>query len=146
MKPRIEKKLSKRLVQLAPSLFHDSWIDDQWEARTQHYAHNNGGKLTPGQIRENRQARVRVNHMPSVGGGLDYWGEGNDWWTCWEWFCMNWMWHGPFDSYPNDHEFAAYPNTNGFKRTTRNLLKLAAAYELEERQRRIKRNKQRGDV
>lgn len=126
MKPRIEKKLSKRLLQIAPSLFKGSWVDSAWEHWPKHYASDNGGKLTPRQIRENMQLRVSVNHVPSVGGGVDYWGEGNDWWTCWKWFCMNWEWHGQFRPYPEGHRFEGYPNTEGFRPTTRNLLKLAA--------------------
>lgn len=130
MKPRIEKKLSKRLVEIAPSLFADAWIDKEWELWQKHYRHDNGGMLTPRQIRDNLQQRVRVNNVPSIGGGVDYWGEGNDWWTCWAWFRMNWEWHGPFSSYPEGHRFAGYPNTEGFKPTTRNLLRLAAEDEI----------------
>lgn len=130
MKPRIEKKLSKRLLQIAPTLFEDAWIDNEWEHWPKHYAHDNDGVLSSKQRRENLQQRVSVNHVPSVGGGVDYWGEGNDWWTCWAWLRMNWEWYGPFKPYPNGHRFECYPNTEGFKPTTRNLLKLVAQFQL----------------
>ena len=35
-----------------------------------------------------------------------------------------------FQTYPQGHIHAMYPNTEGFRRTTRNLLKLAAQCEL----------------
>lgn len=133
MKPRIEKKLSKRLLQISPSLFEDAWIDNEWEHWTKHYAHNDE-TLTPRQIRENLQQRVSVNHVPSVGGGVDYWGEGQDAYTLWEaWTGYShwaWEWHGNFPDYPEDHEFHGYPDTSSFRPTTRNLLKLAAQCQL----------------
>lgn len=38
---------------------------------------------------------------------------------------MNWPWHGLFEPYPADHKLEDYPNTEGFKPTTINLLRLA---------------------
>jgi hypothetical protein len=77
MKPRIEKKLSKRLVAIfdGTRVFESVWIDDEY------YRHAKSGwgePLTPKQIRFNRECRVRVNRMPSIGGEADYWGEGTD--------------------------------------------------------------------
>lgn len=79
MKPRIEKKLSKALVAIfeGTSEFGSVWIDDQYY-RHQLYPSEFGGKLKPSQIRYNLQRRVSVNHMPSIGGEADYWGEGTD--------------------------------------------------------------------
>ncbi|MBS4689894.1 hypothetical protein [Aeromonas veronii] len=81
MKPRIEKKLSKKLHAILGNLIGEVWIDKELELYRPHYRHNNldNAPLTSKQERENRQVRVRVNHMPSIGGGLDYWGEGEDW-------------------------------------------------------------------
>ncbi len=86
MKPRIEKKLSKKLAQILKSVRgftpKEVWIDDEYasEAFAIHWEHNNPNGLTSKQKRQNWQrTRVRVDNMPSIGGGLDYWGEGTDW-------------------------------------------------------------------
>lgn len=81
MKPRIEKKLSKKLHAILGNLIGEVWIDKELELYRPHYRHNNrdNAPLTSKQERENRQVRVSVNHMPSIGGGVDYWGEGQDW-------------------------------------------------------------------
>lgn len=81
MKPRIEKKLSKKLHAILGNLIGEVWIDKELELYRPHYRHNNrdNAPLTSKQKRENWQVRVSVNHMPSIGGGLDYWGEGQDW-------------------------------------------------------------------
>lgn len=113
MKARIEKKLSKRLVRLHPSLYYrNSWID----------------KDEPSELAY--EQNTRVSHVPSVGGGTDYWGDGQDAYTVWADWKSNWPWHGPFEEYPHGHDLAHYPNTEGFNPTTRNLLKLAAECEL----------------
>ncbi|KAF1004382.1 MAG: hypothetical protein GAK36_00051 [Pseudomonas sp.] len=114
MKARIEKKLSKRLVTLLPSLFGKAWVDRE-----------------PSELAYEQNSCI--NNVMSVGGGIDYWGEGQDAYTCWALWRMNWMWHGPFESYPEGHRHQHYPNTEGFKPTTRNLLKLAAECELTSR-------------
>lgn len=110
MKARIEKKLSKRLVEIAPSLFPDAWLDEEFSE----LAH---------------KQRTSVSHVLSVGGGVDYWGEGMDAYTCWGLWSINWKWHGDFKLYPEGHKRAHYPNTEGFRPTTQQLLKLAAQCE-----------------
>lgn len=107
MKARIEKKLSKRLTELYPAHYRRAWRDDE------------PSRLAYAQ-------RTSVRHVLSVGGGTDYWGDGMDAYTVLSDWRMNWMWHGPFESYPEGHQHAFYPNTEGFRPTTRNLLKLAA--------------------
>ena len=97
MNARIEKKLSKRLVEVAPNLFKDAWL-------------SNDGK-----------------NVYCIGGGVDYWGEGQDEYTIWEWFKFNWYWLGDFPRHPEGHEFEFYPNTDGFNPTPTNLIKLAKA-------------------
>jgi len=109
MKARIEKKLSKSLVRLHPSLYYlNSWIE----------------KDEPSELAY--EQNTRVSHVPSVGD----WGDGQDVYTVWADWKSNWMWHGPFEEYPQGHQFACYPNTEGFTLTTRNLLRLAADCEL----------------
>ena len=114
MKARIEKKLSKRLVELFPSLYGRAWVDyDRSELAY--------------------EQKTRISHVLSVGGGTDYWGESQEAYTAWAEWLSCWPWHGPFDEYTEGHQFEHYPNTDGFKPTTRNLLKLAAECELAER-------------
>jgi|GEM_PF-1430486 hypothetical protein len=84
MKPRIEKKLSKKIHTILGNLLGEVWIDNELELHQPHWRWHNGDDrppLTGNQERENRQMRVSVNHMPSIGGGLDYWGEGEDWYS-----------------------------------------------------------------
>ncbi|MGA5718170.1 hypothetical protein ACPCWF_05995 [Pseudomonas atacamensis] len=114
MKARIEKKLSKRLVQLHPALYRKAWRDDEHSELAY-------------------EQRTRVRHCLSVGGGTDYWGDGMDAYTVWADWKMNWPWHGPFNAYPEGHQFECYPDTSNFRPTTRNLLKLAVNCELSER-------------
>jgi hypothetical protein len=109
MKARIEKKLSKRLVEIAPVMFKNAWVDEEVSSLAWYQG-------------------TRVSHIISVGGGTDYWGEGCDAYTAWEWIRLNWEWIGPFEPHPEGHEFEGYPNVGGFKPTSRNLLKLAADY------------------
>ncbi|PBO08792.1 hypothetical protein [Aeromonas salmonicida] len=78
MKPRIEKKLSKKLHAILGNLLGEVWIDDELELCRRHRRYRDDPPLTGKQERQNRQIRVSVNHMPSLGGGLDYWGEGQD--------------------------------------------------------------------
>ncbi|MGP0171222.1 hypothetical protein ACSVIJ_04990 [Pseudomonas sp. NCHU5208] len=111
MKARIEKKLSKKLVTLAPSVFKGVWIDSSEPSELAY------------------KQRTSVSHVWSVGGGTDYFGEGMDAYTAWEWWRMNWEWHGDFPSYPEEHQHHGYPDVSGFHRTTRNLLKLAVRAE-----------------
>lgn len=114
MNPRIEKKLSKRLMEIYPSLYGNAWID-----------------VDHSELAYDENSNVR--HCPSVGGEYDsYSGDCNDSYTVWASWLQMWPWHGPFKEYPRDHKFYGYPNTEGFRTTTRNLLKLAAACELAE--------------
>lgn len=106
MKARLIKKLSKKLVESAPKIFHDAWVcDDVLEE-----AWNQGS---------------RVSHVWHVGGGLNYWGEGEDACTALEFFKMDWYYFGDFPIHDKEHEFYGYPDTGNFKPTSRNLLKLA---------------------
>ncbi|WP_237673489.1 hypothetical protein [Vreelandella profundi] len=82
MKPRIEKKVSKKLAAILGDELGRVWIDDEYEPGFSYPWP--GEPLTEKKVRENKQSRVRVNHMPSIGGELDYWGEGQDWHTVYE--------------------------------------------------------------
>lgn len=43
---------------------------------------------------------------------------------------FNWCWQGPFEAFSDGHQFEGYPDTSGFKPTTKNLLKLSVECEL----------------
>lgn len=86
MKPRIAKKLSKKLAVILQSVkgftSRDVWIDKEFSSEKYplHYNYENPNGLTSKQKRQNyERLGVSVNNMPSVGGELDYWGEGTDW-------------------------------------------------------------------
>lgn len=111
MKARIEKKLSKRVAELAPSVLQGVWLDKDEPSRL---AYAQGS---------------RVTNVVSVGGGTDYFGEGMDAFTAWAWWLTNWEWHGDFVTHPKGHRFCGYPDVSGFRPTTRNLLKLAVQAE-----------------
>lgn len=111
MKARIEKKLSKRLRQLMPTVLGKTWIDS---SEPSELAYKQG---------------TCVSHVVSVGGGTDFMGDGEDAFTAWEWWLLNWEWHGDFIPYPEGHRHECYPNTERFKCHTLNLLKLAVVAE-----------------
>ncbi len=67
----------------------------------------------------------RVSHILIMGGDIDEWGEGSDYYTAFDWFKQQWEWYGDFTPYGCGHEFEGYPDTGKFKPTSRNLLKLA---------------------
>lgn len=81
MKPRIEKKLSKKLLAIIGNKLGKVWIDDEKEWHRLHWRYRGDDMppLTGKQKRQNWQQRVHVNHVPSIGGEPDYWGEGTDW-------------------------------------------------------------------
>jgi len=58
MKARIQKKLCKRLLEIAPSHYEDAWLD----------------KGEPSDLAYEQS--TRVSHIWSVGGGVDSFGEG----------------------------------------------------------------------
>lgn len=109
MKARIEKKLSNRLVQIAPTLFRDAWIDRE----------------QPSELAEDQ--RSRVSGVYSFGGSMNSWGDTDEVITTWFWWAQNWIWLGGFPLKPGN----GYPDYTGFKSTTRNLLRLAAQVEEE---------------
>ena len=109
MKARIEKKLSKKAVEIAPNIFRGDWCAWICSDETTELAYKQGSC---------------VSNVYYIGGGVDYWGEGEDAYTVWEWVCSNWFYLGGFPPYPEGHEFAYHPDTDGFKSTTRNLLNL----------------------
>lgn len=114
MNARIEKKLSKRLLALAPSLFPDAWVLRE----PSELAYNQGSRIT---------------HTLHTGGGTDYWGDGVCAYSLWESWAINWPWCGLFEKHPEGHEREYFPNTEGFKPTPRNLLRLAAKIEARRR-------------
>jgi hypothetical protein len=107
MKPRIEKKLSKKLAGILVNVHGFTpkkvWIDNEYSCNRFpiHFWQDNPSGLTSKQKRQNFQHMgVRLDNMPSIGGGLDYWGEGEDWqsvfyvacdFLLWEMFPPTWV-------------------------------------------------------
>lgn len=91
MKARIEKKICKRLVQILPDMFKHAQVSSEptdlaWEQGTS------------------------VSGMYYVGGGVDYWGEGEDAYSVLEAFWDIYDWCPPiFNPYPEGHELEGYP-------------------------------------
>ena len=115
MKARIEKKLSKRLVEIAPSIFSSAWLDNE-EPSGLAYAQGS-----------------RVSNIWSVGGGVDYSGEGEDWYTAWSHWKSNFEWHIDCKVFPEGDRFAGLPDIRGIKQTPTNLLCMAAEAEMKHR-------------
>ncbi|MGI0646787.1 hypothetical protein ACRCPS_17380 [Pseudomonas aeruginosa] len=111
MKARIEKKLSRRLVQLAPTLFRKAWVDG---SEPSELAHEQG---------------TSVNHVYSIGGGTDFAGDGQDLDTTWEWWKQHWTWNCDFPIHPERHPHGGFPDTGSIKPTTLTLLRLAVRAE-----------------
>ena len=145
MKPRIEKKLSKKLAKILKNVRgftpNNVWIDKWYsnEACDIHWAHNNPNGLTPKQKRQNWQrTSVRVNNMPSVGGELDYWGEGTDWRSVFREAQEMLLWemfyptpNTPEDD-PEDMSWFDWPNSKG-PLTGKRVIELAYRYANGER-------------
>lgn len=84
MKPRIEKKLSKKSLAIFSSSHRPdfqqtakrAWIDDEFELP---WLTKEEKAKSPAKERLHRHGRVRVNRVPSIGGEYDsYAGEGTD--------------------------------------------------------------------
>lgn len=110
MKARIEKKLSKKITQICPEMFKNAWI---YRGEPSELAYEQGSQ---------------VKNILHMGGGADYWGEASEAYTAWQWFLDSYMWQGHFEIHPEGHEFEDFPNTDGFKKTTVNLLRFAKEY------------------
>lgn len=110
MKARILKKVCKRLKQVAPRLFEDSWIDS--EICTESW----------------RQGSA-IRNIHSIGGETDEWGEGTDQYTLVEFMVSNFIWIGDFDSYPEGHHWEGLPNPpKGYKLTVVKMVAIAKAH------------------
>lgn len=135
MNPRIEKKVSKKLVKIAPKLFKGAWVDNEVEYSPKYWPHRLDRELTAKEKKVNTQLKkCRVNHIYSVGGGYcSYVGDCDDHFTCYDWLKNNYCWVFNFPTFPAGHELAYYPDTKGFKPTTRNLIRLAKSYESKKR-------------
>lgn len=106
MKARIEKKICKRLLEVAPRLFEGAWIDSDKSALAY-------------------EQRSSVSGVFRIGGGIDEWGEGMDDYSLLEWLLLGYEWVGNFSYYPTGHRFEGMPDTSRFKPTTINLIRIA---------------------
>jgi hypothetical protein len=98
VKPRIEKKLSKRLAAILvgqPRVIGRIWIDNEFERYVSLWRGDDKPPPTAGEVRRYYEAKVRVNHVPSIGGGLDYFGEGEDHFTVYQAYRDMMYWTAP---------------------------------------------------
>lgn len=115
MNPRIEKKLSKRLYEIAPDILGSMRPEGPWIATDSdgHYVSGFNSDMYKGDI-------------AVIGGEPDYWGEATDICTYWYFWATGWYWLvGWLPVYPLGHEHAGLPDTSGVKETTQNLLRWA---------------------
>ena len=104
MNPRIEKKVSKRLFEVAPSQFYDVWQNNECPTD---YADSKGSSITG---------------CLMIGGGLSYWGEGEDAYSLYDSFMQSWMFCNRFTlGWDCDN----WPDTGKFKPTAKNIISLA---------------------
>lgn len=124
MKPRIIKKLSKKALAIfAASPRRDfqqtaerAWIDDEFETDfVGRSRRTESGKLE----RVHRQGRVRVNHVPSIGGEYNsYMGDADDYCTLYEHSSSYVLdastdWQSFWSSYdPEFDTHSSYPESN----------------------------------
>ena len=115
MNPRIEKKLSKKLALLCPSLFGEAWVSDE-----------------PSELAYEKNSSI--SHCYHLGGQYcSHMGDSANHYSVWDWWIDNWMWHGDFSVYPEGHELEYYPDTTGFKPSTIKLIDLAIECEIKAR-------------
>lgn len=107
MKARIEKKLSKKLVEILPGIFNKAWVcSDVTEL-----AWDQGS---------------RISNMYFVGGGVNCWGEGEDQYTVLEDFVSHYNWHSPiYNPFPDGHELEGMPTFESKRLTGKYLIQCA---------------------
>ncbi len=107
MKARIEKKLSKKISEILPLMYKDSWIDED---------------ITELSFKQG----VRVSHIVSVGGGVDYWGEGQDYESVFDDFKSSYQWCRPiYNPFPDGHKWEGMPKPDKNKLTGKYLINCA---------------------
>lgn len=108
MKARIEKKLCKKIAEILPYEFYGrAWTDGE----VTELAFNQGS---------------RVSSILYVGGGVDYWGEGEDEYTVLEDFKSHVDWHPPiFNPWPQGHKWEGLPMPNKNRLTGKYLIECA---------------------
>lgn len=106
MNARIEKKLSKKIVELLPHRYQNVAYNSWWMTDL---AYEEGVNIMDVPI-------IEIQLSDENG-----WG----WETTWQDFRPNYMWICNFPVYEEDHPLAGYPDTGNFKPTTQNLLNLA---------------------
>ena len=108
MKARIEKKLCKKLAEILPSNFYShAWTD--------------------GEVTERAWAQgSRVSGLLYIGGGVDYWGEGEDEYSVLEDFKTHHNWHKPiYNPYPTGHKWEGMPKHSNKRLTGKYLIECA---------------------
>ncbi len=99
MKARIIKKLSKKIKNILPKEFECSWVDNEI-------------------MDDSYDQGSRVSRCLMVGGELDYWGEGTEYYSVISAFADSLVWLLDLPKHPVGHEFEGLPNTTKIKRLT----------------------------
>lgn len=135
MKPRIEKKLSKKLSKILRNVRgftpKDVWIDKYYSSESFqiHWDCDSQEGLSSKQKRQNWQRmRSNVDNMPSIGGDLDYWGEGTDYSSVFDCAVEMLSWKMfPVEPYDTENNTGGWPAVN-INLTGKAIINLAYRY------------------
>lgn len=78
MKPRILKKLCKKVREISPQVFLDAWVDEEdfaWGRYRRIRSAEEHGAATAKQKRWHHYSKSNIRHCWMIGGDPDYWGE-----------------------------------------------------------------------
>lgn len=116
MKARIIKKLSKKLRLMLPKEYKDSWVEREV-------------------IEESWEQGSMVSNCQMVGGGLDYWGEGEDHYTVLYDFKYHLLeWQGLWGFYDDENDdYYGMPKGAPYRLTGQKLIMLARLVQLKTR-------------
>lgn len=78
MKPRIIKKLSKKIVQMGHPIAKHAWLDNEFEYWGYYLVGDRKNTATAKQLRKHYDSMSTINNVWSIGGEKDYWGEPTD--------------------------------------------------------------------
>ena len=102
MNKRINKKLSKRLSEILPNEYKDAWKMSRSD---------DDGYILKGTL--------------CLGGGVDYWGEGQDHETIFECYSQQFGWSGIFGFHPEGHPLSGYPLLDKKRFTGKRAIEIA---------------------
>ena len=78
MKPRIEKKLSKKIVDLNIPSIRSAWLDKDFNGWGYRQLRKDLKKLSAKELRNHYDSRSTIQNVWVMGGKPDYWGEATE--------------------------------------------------------------------